>query len=340
MMGGRLLLVPVFVAALATGGRATAQSASAEALFQEGKALLKAGKFQQACPKLEESYRQDPATGALLALAMCHEKQGKTATAWAEYLDVARRSKQEGRKDRAEAAHQSADRLQPVLSQLKISVDPNAAAIEGLEIKLDGVNVGQGAWGAFTPSDPGTHVVQASAAGFEAWSATFELGSERDQKEVTVPPLQRSQLSSSERAAATAPPDAATQVSDTSAPSPAQENQKSPLRTAGWVVGGVGLVGLGLGSYFGISALNGKKDTDAACPAEGCTTPDAYSKRHDAYKAGNYSTVAFVAGGVLLATGVTLVVVGGPKKSERSVQAALVPAVGPRDAALLISGHF
>src|SRR5262245_53123818 len=59
-----------------------AEVAVAEALFRQGKDLLAAGKTSEACPKLAESQRIDPAGGTLIALALCYEADGKTASAW------------------------------------------------------------------------------------------------------------------------------------------------------------------------------------------------------------------------------------------------------------------
>src|SRR5580704_7378268 len=59
--------------------------AIAEALFDDGKALLEQGQTAEACAKFTSSQQLDPQIGTLLFLATCHETDGKTATAWAEF---------------------------------------------------------------------------------------------------------------------------------------------------------------------------------------------------------------------------------------------------------------
>src|SRR5882724_2808972 len=138
------------VAALVASTPAWAQSAdsaASETLFREGKRLLDHKEFARACPKLAESFRLEPATGTLLALAMCHEGDGKIASAWAEYADAAGRARREGRPDREQAALQWASALEPRLSTLTILVPDAVARTQGLEVKRDGITVGQAGWG-------------------------------------------------------------------------------------------------------------------------------------------------------------------------------------------------
>lgn len=109
---GSRVLAGALVLALPFGAHAAeADSASAEALFREGKRLMDAGRYPEACPKLAESYRLDPATGALLATALCYERAGRLASAWAAYTEAAARAKQEGSVDREEIARDKAAEL-------------------------------------------------------------------------------------------------------------------------------------------------------------------------------------------------------------------------------------
>src|SRR5690606_38490038 len=120
--------------------------ALAESLFQQGRELLVQGKTAEACPKFAESHRIEPATGTLLGLAMCHEQEGKLATAWAEYTEVAAAARRDGQEDRVQFAENKAKELGERLSTLTIQVPEQVATIDGLEVKRNGVSLGEGAW--------------------------------------------------------------------------------------------------------------------------------------------------------------------------------------------------
>jgi hypothetical protein len=147
----------LFVMVTLFASQALADPATAEALFREGRKLMEEGNYAAACPKLEASNKEDPGVGTQLNLATCWEKAGKTASAWAMYMQVANASNSSGRNDRAQLAQSRAAALLPTLSKLTIT------APAGSSIRVDGVAWSAAATGIATPVDPGRHTIEASA---------------------------------------------------------------------------------------------------------------------------------------------------------------------------------
>jgi hypothetical protein len=166
-----------------------AEVALAEALFQQGKRLLEKGDSAAACPKLAESLRLDMATGTLLALAMCHESEGRLASAWAEYAEVVTRAQTEGRTDREASARRSVRALEPRLSTLTVLVPDAAVGVGGLRVERDGESLAPLAWSTALPVDPGPHIVSASAPGRRPWSTVVQIGAFAERMTVPVPVL-------------------------------------------------------------------------------------------------------------------------------------------------------
>src|SRR5262249_54305886 len=101
----RMLGISLLGACLLWGNKVSADTKLAQALFEKGVDLMNQKKFAEACPKLEESLRQDFSGGALLQLGICHARQGKIATAWAELLKAGSQAKNDHRVDRQKTAH-------------------------------------------------------------------------------------------------------------------------------------------------------------------------------------------------------------------------------------------
>ena len=117
------------IAALLAPSTAMADPATAEALFREGRRLLDEGKTDEACLKLAESQAQDPSSGTLLNLGLCHEMQHKIATAWSDYVSAARYARDQGRADRAAAAEKKAAQLEVRLPHLTVTAASPAAGL-------------------------------------------------------------------------------------------------------------------------------------------------------------------------------------------------------------------
>jgi hypothetical protein len=315
-------------------GDAVAQGGSvvtAEALFRQGRLLMDAKDFARACPMLAESHRLDPATGALLALAMCHEGEGKLASAWSEFSDAASRAQRQGRADRVAMAKEHVQAIEARVSVLTIIVADTVAALPGFELKRDGEVLGKAVIGLGVPVDGGDHVVEVTARGKKPWKTSVTVGREKDTRKVVVPALEDAAQVAADGAAGTATPEVTTTPS---------RNGLTGVQFGGILIGGLGVVGIAVGSVFGLKAIGKNNDSKSSgCDLSACADPDAVRAREDARSAGNVATIAFVAGGVLAATGVTLLVVGRPKRSEQ-MSVSVVPSVAVNEWGLSMNGAF
>ena len=238
----------VVVGALAVAPLAHAQAGSpnvviAEKLFHEGQELLAASKTDDsqthpACEKFAESERLRPALGTLLNLAVCHEKEKKTASAWAEYTEVAGQATRAGQADRAQFASEHAKALEQQLCRLRLEM---SAPPPGTEIKIDGSSLGTAVWGTDIPLDPGTHAVVVSAPGKQPWSRNILLGPDKTMDREEVPAL----LDEKAAAAGHGGVDSSGALRPDGAPS-----ESSDHRSLGYIVGGVGGVAVVVGGIF------------------------------------------------------------------------------------------
>jgi hypothetical protein len=319
--------------------RAQSSAAAAQALFDEGKALMARGDFPHACPKLAESQRIEPSGGTILHLARCHMSEGKTATAWAEFnqaLSVARR---DGRNDREDAARAHIAALEPKLSRLVVTVDAPGGQIA---ITRDGESMGRALWGVAVPVDPGSHVIEASARGKKTWRVEVAIVQEGTTQTVHVPALDDAPVS----AIAARVPAAATPM-----PAAAPAGDLAPRATAGssqrtWalVAGGAGLAGVAVGSVFGLVSKSKHDDAQARCtegPSGKVCDAEGLALDGEATSAGNLSTVAFVAGGALVATGLVLwFTAPRTDTAPKSGSIAIAPSATPAGAGFLMRGTW
>ncbi|HEY0469307.1 MAG TPA: hypothetical protein VGC79_34185 [Polyangiaceae bacterium] len=117
------------------------------------------------------------------------------------------------------------------------------------------------------------------------------------------------------------PPSVVAPITPPPLPPPSDASPKSSesglgaQRIGALVAGGVGVIGVGLGTYFGVHAMSQRDDAKAVCPND-CATEEDAKKWSDAKASGNISTVAFIVGGAALAGGVLLWVTAKPPSQE------------------------
>lgn len=294
------------VASLTFGSLARAEPSEtdrnlAQSLFDQGKRLMAAGDFRQACPKLQESQRLDPGGGTLLNLALCHEKEGKLATAFTEFREAHSVARRDGRKERMDAAQEHMTALEPRVPWLTITVQGD---LHEQELRLDGVVVGKAAWGSPLSVDPGTHKLTATAPGKKPWSQSINLA-EGQKQTLIVPELEDSPAGQSTAPAATTGAAAAT---------------ATKKRTIGFVVGGVGVAALGVGAFFGVRTLSQKKDSDELCPTDTTCTPQGAALSADAHTSAWISNIGIGLGLVGIGVGTYLVLSSGKASEEQATE--------------------
>jgi hypothetical protein len=213
----------------------------------------------------------------------------------------------------------------------------SGAGVDRIDVRvtMDGTEVATKLEGRAVEIDPGVHTFVFEGADGRAEQQFVVKQGAKDQALAVM--LGRAPVQAAVDPPALAP----------SAPeSPASTSSgASPIRYVGYAAGGLGLVGLGLGIVFGLHA-NSKYDESTRDPGgTGCDANDfcgAQGKqaRADAQSAGTRATVGFVAGGILLATGIALVVLAPPRASSNGVTAKLAPMIGAGSRGMTLGGTF
>ena len=175
-------------------------------------------------------------------------------------------------------------------------------------MRRDGKPLSRAQWGTPVPVDPGTIALEASAPGRRTWTTSVALTSDGQHESVTVPALTEAPIA--------AP----------STPSVDRGADGGKQRTIGFAVGAIGIVGVTIGSIYGLRAMSRNDDSSSHCRTATLCDGDGLSLREDARRFATISTIGFVAGGVALASGAVLVLTARGPRSSVSVGVGTVPA--------------
>jgi hypothetical protein len=316
------LSLAVAVATTATtayGQPSTTRNAAAEELFNQGRALLDAGNFAEACPKLAESQRLDPTAGTLLNLADCFEKNGQTASAWVTFREAARAAVDRRRPDWERLADKRAAALEPRLSRLTIVVAPSAR-VEGLAVTAGALPIAPALYDTGIPVDPGALVVTARAPGRKEWSATLALRPDGDRQTLAIPALAV---------------DASSAAADTPAAASAErptphEGRGTPksrgVPALAWLLGAGGVALGGGGIALWVVGKSEKSTLDSGCgTTSSCAHGDIVASRSK-----------LIVGDILVGAG--LLSLGAGLYIVLTSKPAAVISIGPRGAG--VAGRF
>jgi serine/threonine-protein kinase len=289
---------------------------TAEVLYDEGLRLMREGRFDQACPKLEKSLSIDAGIGVTLWLADCYEKSGRLATAWSTFRQAAWLAQRDN-DPRVAVAQGKAAQLEARLPRLTVKTSA-VASLPGLRVERDGSEVSQEAWGIPVPLDPGRHELVAKAIGRKPWRTVVEAQAGKVVS-VAIPMLEEMQSAEAEstRKGAGDP---------RSVPGADDANGDAWQRTVGYGLIGLGVASMGVGAYFGLRAKSKLDESKEGCTANVCNG-EGGALRTEATDAANRSTLLFAVGAAV-AVGGGIAIVLAPSQREAAVQVGVGGAPG------------
>jgi hypothetical protein len=292
---------------------------------------VKRGDYATACPKFAESFRLDPAAGTSLNLAQCEDKLGMFASAaqhYQETLDML--SPGDSRLAVAKAGLASAKKRAP-----KLTVRLPDGAPPGTVVLRDGVELGDVSIGTALPIDPGEHTLVTKAPGYEDHTETVTIAA-GESKETTIAigaPLPEPEPTV--RTPGKAP--------DPSTPSPDVEPSSSMLP---YVLGGVGLVSLGAGTYFVF--LGESLDADARADGHFYKSDSTglycdavcFEKTKDSRSATTLGYGFLLGGGLLVAGGVAMILLAPSHETDSTDEPSVNVAIGHGSVGAQVGGAW
>ena len=312
-------------AALLLPGRAAhAQSdedkAAARALATQGAEALKNGKFSEALDLVSRAEAIVHAPTHLLMIARSQVGVGKLVSANETYLRLMR----EELKDSAPAAFKNAQItakeelavIEPKIASLRIIVD--GVGQKQVTVKMDNQLVSAALVGVYRPVDPGRHEIGVFPVGLSPIRGQVEL-KDGEKKELRLvipdgPPPPGVPVSSIDNPDAARPPDPPAPPRDTSG-----GGFMTPLRGAGIGVAAVGVGGVVVGAIFMLKSGTTSSQIDVICggpPPAKCPVSQKPEVDELSAQVASQRTIGIIglaAGGVALAAGVTLLVIGKPR---------------------------
>ena len=296
-------------AALAVGAAACLASLTARAqspaeeravqLGHEALALFEAGDCTSATTRFEEADRLVHSPVFVLYVARCRRKAGQLLAAREDYRRIVAEALPDAAPEPWRMAHaDAAAELGALNGHIPaLSIVVRAPRLNDVAVRIDGEVVAIAALGRPVPLDPGVHKVSAEAPGEPPINREIQLTEDR---------VEAIELSFG------VPVPAPTYVA---VPVPAK---KEGSLVPGLVVLGAAGVALGVGGVAGAVAKLDESSILSHCNGNLCLLSDQGTANTAVTLAG-VSTAGFIAGGVLAATGVVLVIVRPGRSSTPSV---------------------
>ena len=276
-----------------------ADDVAAEVAFDAGLRALADGDVDRACPLFARAVDLSPKRpiGGLMKLGECNERAGKTASAWSAYREAFGLAQQENDARRA-LAEESVTRLDAILQRVTVKLDPVVAGREGLIVTLGNRTLPNELFGVPVPVDPGATTLRIELPGIKPRLLAVTLPPPGGTVEIEVSRWEEESLS-------TGPME--------QPPSATPEGSRfGGLGWAGVGVGGAGaaLLAFSLGLVLEADSAYEEALADEAHECEGGVCNQAGKEAvADARATGVAATGVFVAGSVLTAAGLVMIII-------------------------------
>jgi PEGA domain len=284
--------------------------------FGQALALQTGGDWAGALAILKEVAAVKPTPQVRFNIALCEERLGRLVAALGDYELAA----SDAQAEKADQVREEVDaRLESLKARVPRVVVSRGEGADAATISLDGVSLGDSVLNAPLPVDPGPHVVEATAAGYQPFKQSFRVA---EQQNMTI----RVKL------------EPTPVIPELVAPVPRAAPQN--MRTAGYIVGGAGIASLIASGAMFYLRHNAISDLDKQCGVDRMSCPD--SARNTVDRGKLYTTlgdVTLAVGAVGLGVGAILVVVGG-HSSEQATLALAPGAPGANAGGASLLGHF
>jgi hypothetical protein len=287
---------------VASAGPSEGERSRARKLAYEGQEALESKDFATAAARFEQADGIIHAPTLLLGLARAQVGLGKLVAGSATY----RRILNEGVPPRSpQPWFKAVDEAKSELGLLKARIPSLLIQVSGPtapRVTVDGAEVNAS---DTVQTDPGRHTVRATAEGFTPAEAVVDA---REGATASV----KLELGA---------------VATNAPPPPPPPSSGSARKTIGFIVLGFGGAGLALGGIAGAAAI-GKHSTLAnECPGGACQSAKAGADLKSYHNVGTLSTIGFIGGGALAATGLVLVLTA-PKPAPAGEAAFVVSPTG------------
>lgn len=317
------------------------QKAGARAAAEAGGDAFDAGKYSEAADLFERAERLLHAPPHLLFAARSHAKLGHLVEARELYLTLTREHLAATAPRPFREAQQQGERelaaIEPRLAYASVVVQGSGGA-SNVRVTRNGEQVPAELLGLPAPINPGQYTYQAFADGMESTTTTISF---REGVRETVLLTLRDIPGAKAKAAAAAPsseqPHAAASGSLTSAPpSDSHASGGRPLLVGSIVGFGVAAAGAAIGTVFLVQGSNKQDIANAkfneVCPNQTCSD-EVYRTQvgpldDDATSKKNIALGSYIAGGVGLITGVTLLILDQNRGNSVAAAPRVMPMVG------------